>query len=70
MTSGDQDQRPIQTCSLEEPPPDADIWWIATEACTVSECEVHILLECFLVTFKFGIDEIQQEEFEMYTLKS
>ena len=30
VTSGGQDRRPVQTCSLEEPPPPTcvDIWWL------------------------------------------
>ena len=34
VTSGGQDQGPVQTCSLEDPP-GADIWWLVTESCTV-----------------------------------
>ena len=50
VISGGQDLRPVQqTCSLEEPPSVAT-WWLATEAGTVGEQVVHILLECFLVT--------------------
>ena len=28
VTSGGQDQKPVQTCSLEDPHTDADIWWL------------------------------------------
>ena len=55
VTSGSQDWRPVQTCSLEDltvqgTPNNADIyWWPATEAHTVGERAVHILVECFLL---------------------
>ena len=52
VTSGGEDQRPIQTCSLEDPP-GADIRWLATEACMVGEHLVHILLEYLLVCMFF-----------------
>ena len=50
VTSGGQDRKPVQTCSLEDltvPPMSADIWWLATKACTVAGRAVRILLECF-----------------------
>ena len=49
LTSGGQDGRNVQTCSLEKQLPQE--WHVvATEACTVSKWVVHILLVCFLVT--------------------
>ena len=41
-------RRPVQTCSLEHLR-GADHWWLTTEACSVEEQAVHILLECFSV---------------------
>ena len=32
MTSGGQDWRLVQTCSLEDPSTGGDIWWLATAA--------------------------------------
>ena len=53
LTSGDQDLRPVQTCSPEGCPhpqqTSADIWWLATEAHMVGERAVCIPLECFFV---------------------
>ena len=49
VTSGSQDWRPFQTCSLEDPPP------VLTSAVYWSMCSQHhkwvvrILLECFLI---------------------
>ena len=34
-------------------PPGTDIYWLATEACTMEEWAVHILLECFLIWNNF-----------------
>ena len=52
VISGGQDWRPVQTCSLEDPPSVTDIRWLSTEACTVYMQVVCILLECFLVLIK------------------
>ena len=50
VISSGQDWKPFQTCSLEDPPlPDADKWWLLKHV-HVGKGEVHILLECFLVT--------------------
>ena len=56
VTSGGQDRKPVQTCSLEDltvPPMSADIWWLVTEACTVAGRAVRILLECFFSSWCF-----------------
>ena len=47
LTSGDQDWKHVQICSLEDAPV---LTSDATEADTVSKWAVCILLECFLVT--------------------
>ena len=51
VTSGGQDHRHVQTCSLGEHIP--DIWWLATKAGTVDRRlrAVRILLECSIVYF-------------------
>ena len=49
VTSGHKDWRANQTCSLQDPLPTADIWWLATNFGLVG-----ILLECCLVTFHFA----------------
>ena len=43
--------RTVQTCSPQDPPTSADIWWLLKH---YSRCKrvVHILLECFLVVVK------------------
>ena len=51
VTSGDQDWRPIQTCSLEGHPPPPLIYLVANEVRMVGKWAVRILLECFLVTY-------------------
>ena len=50
VTSGGHHLRPVQTCSLQDPPPlptGADIWWISKNS--QWKWSVHIRLECFLV---------------------
>ena len=51
VISGGQEWKPSQTFSLEDPSI-TDIWWLATEACTVYMQVVCILLECFLDLIK------------------
>ena len=47
VTSGGQDQKPVQTCSLEDPfPSRAYIWWQIIQWMRA----IRILLECFLVS--------------------
>ena len=53
VTSGCQDQGPVQTCSLEDPL-GADFWWMVTEACTVGKQTVRIPLERFLVILVYA----------------
>ena len=48
VTSSDKDWRPVQTSSLENPPPPgADIWWLATEARTVGNRHLTVMLSCY-----------------------
>ena len=49
VMSGGQGWRHVQTCSLEDPPTGAEIWWLMKHMCTVGKRVVCILLECFLV---------------------
>ena len=50
VTSGGQYQKPVQTCSLEDHPTGADIWWLVIVAHTVGERMVRILLEYFFLS--------------------
>ena len=55
VASGGHDWRLVLTCSLEDPPTSADIWWLDTAAYMVCEWMVCILSECFLVScYVFG----------------
>ena len=36
VKSGGQDLRPVQTCSLKDPSPGADIWWLLKHVWSVS----------------------------------
>ena len=54
VTSGGQDWRPIQICSLQDcPPPFHQCWHLAGYCSTYDGLRAeHILLECFLVEFQ------------------
>ena len=48
VTSGGQDWRPVQTCSLEVLPSGADIWWLLKHVPSA-----HIPLQCFFTLMFF-----------------
>ena len=49
VTSGGHYWRPVETCSLEDPPKPILTSGGDTESCTIAKRAVRILLECFLV---------------------
>ena len=47
VTSGHQDWRAAQTCSLQDPLPTADIWWLVTNGGLVGGTHHIGMLYCY-----------------------